>query len=84
MKLENGIYVLESSGRTFDANADVIGLNYADELTAGYDNDIHQYTMEPVSAGEVTVAEKIEIAEYMIRRWTDYRNALQQGERRET
>jgi hypothetical protein len=72
MIINAGFYNL-STGRTFGGGANgAIGLSVnTDEITVGYD---YQLRLEDPEGDdlELTTAEKIEIAEFMVARWTDF------------
>lgn len=68
---ENNEFVF-SCGKRIYANCRVIGLSYCEQerygrLSYGYDGGIFEDKLD--------VNEKIELANYMITLWTDYRNS---------
>lgn len=78
MKYEDFKYVL-SNGGTFGGGANgAIGLGTDDELTVGYDYGLYIDGADEFDAqSDPTVRDKIEIAEFMIARWSAYKDALQ-------
>lgn len=75
MKLDGRVFTLECSGRTFKANQNIIGVDGNGELTEGFDSGLYP----DWKGGDdlpFSEAERREIAEYMIQRWTAYRDSL--------
>jgi hypothetical protein len=63
-RIDSDHYVL-TTGREIFANCGFVGINARLELSHGYDGDIE--TFNPL-----TVAERYELAIYMIRLWLEY------------
>ncbi len=66
-----GSFQFENTGRYASAHAHIIGID--DELNtfAGYDN---QFDADGDPPNELTPDERRELADFMIARWTEYRN----------
>lgn len=67
-----------STGRTFGGGANrAIGINDR-ELSVGYDQmlDCVDFSDDLNDDTNLTEAEKIEIAEYMIEKWTEFKDSL--------
>lgn len=75
MKLTDKGFTLECSGRTFTAHCNIIGVDDDGELTAGYDNGLGPDWKDGPER-DFSPAERMEIAEYMIHRWTTYRDEI--------
>jgi len=62
-----------SSGREFYANGQILGITRDGRLTEGYDSEIELEWRDPEgeewSDTPFTVAERREIADYMVARW---------------
>lgn len=84
MKKDGNIFTLECSGRTLTPHRNIIGVDDYGELTEGYDSALSLEWQIDGDNDDFTDAERREIAEYMIQRWTAYRDSLtaavQQGE----
>ena len=62
------------SGRVFDANRGIIGLDEFGNLFEGYDGTLENYESEYAGVDpEFTPAERVEIADMMLARWQAYR-----------
>lgn len=77
MKIENGAVVF-STGKTASANGGIIGLSPdSREVFEGYDGtflyDADSRLGEDEGVLVLNTAEKLELADYMIRLWTDWR-----------
>jgi hypothetical protein len=70
MKVEEDELVF-STGRRFYANKGIVGLSPNLEISEGYDGGIEDKWCEPPRV--LTRAEKVELADYMIALWTEYR-----------
>lgn len=66
-------YKFESTGRTFDANRSIIGINPLLEISEGYDGHI-VFEDEDYNELELTKEERTELADYMIKLWQEFKN----------
>jgi hypothetical protein len=75
-----------STGRRFYANGNIVGIDPDLNLSGGYDNGLDTeyggYTSgeEGPTFGPWTIAEKVELADYMIALWTRYRALALSGD----
>ncbi|MEO6305962.1 MAG: hypothetical protein ABIP51_22640 [Bacteroidia bacterium] len=65
-------YKLESTNREIYVNQFIIGINPSKEVFEGYDGILS--VLEDCEPVEFSQLEKHEIAEYMIRLWSDFGN----------
>ena len=75
MKIE-GDNVIFSTGKVKSANCGIIGIGHGHSVSEGYDGGF----FEPKDEGEddeyyegLTKEEQVELAEYMIKRWEDFK-----------
>ena len=72
-----------STGRVVYANRDIVGLDTVTlEVFQGYDGDIPVWPDEWSDQEGWTPDERRELAEYMIERWTAFRDATEPIEKR--
>lgn len=82
MKLENDRIYLETTGRVcHDANCEFVGINPALHVSGGYDSGVgganHDYEpWDEDDCKKFTVEERHELADYMIKLWTEYKNKI--------
>lgn len=74
MKWEGKHYVL-STGKIIQAYTGSIGINYEKVMTEGYDGFL--YSPEMNNKYALTKKELIEITEYMINKWKEFKHDLQ-------
>ena len=61
-------YLIFSSGRTYYADEGCVSIDNAGEICTGYSDGVME--------GELTDQEKLELARYMIERWTKFKEGL--------
>lgn len=74
----NGDFVL-STGRTLSPNRDIVGLAAFGDLkvTEGYDNEILIWDVDHDNDDtDLTVEERIELADHMIARWQEFKGEV--------
>lgn len=78
MKIENGKIVF-SSGRERYAHRGIVGLDPRGEITQGYDGGFWSPDIPDIDIHDdpLTDADLVELADYMIARWTEFRGAHQ-------
>jgi len=69
MKSKPDRIIFETTGREAYANNRIIGIDHTGRVSDGYDGCFIEYGDEPV-----TKEERLELAMYMIARWTRYAN----------
>lgn len=72
-KVGGSTYQFVSTGRTFYANAEVIGIDAAGELHQGYDGSL---VATPCHTPEFSFPEAEELANEMIARWEKWRRSV--------
>jgi hypothetical protein len=68
-------YRFQCSGRTFNANCGIIGIDPDGDISEGYDGGIDvRADPEKWTGSDLSQEERIELADYMIRRWEAFKN----------
>jgi hypothetical protein len=70
MKSKPDTIIFETTGREVYANNRIIGIDHAGRVSDGYDGGFIEYAYDE----PVTKEERLELAMYMIARWTRYAN----------
>jgi hypothetical protein len=67
MQIQNNRIIFLTGKRIYSNNG-IIGLSPKLEVTEGYDGDIE--------IEDLTKEERLELAEYMLKKWTEFRNTI--------
>ena len=86
MKLTDTNKVTFSSGKKIYAYGGIVGIDEDLVVYGGYDQDFYDPTADyswktdpGENAQELTDEERVELADYMIERWNDFKNLVEGG-----